>query len=91
MQTDMDAVTYVVGNKVDRGRVVSQQEGEQMSKRVGAAGYSEVSAKDGTGVQQLFHSLTEAVIAKQSTLRRAEETEGVQISATTVETSGCAC
>lgn len=91
--TTTTVVTHLVGNKVDRGRVVSREEAESMRLRVGATAYLEVSAKQGDGVQELFENLTRDVMAMQATLpddshdhRAVHLTQDADAS-----TSNCAC
>lgn len=88
-----EIVAYVVGNKTDRpGRVVTQEEGEAIAQKVGASAYFEASAKDGTGVRELFLTLTQEVLAKQSTLHpEGDQVDGVDLGNADSSSSSCAC
>ncbi|CCG82074.1 GTP-binding protein ypt1 [Taphrina deformans PYCC 5710] len=85
-------VAFVVGNKTDRpGRLVSREDGEKVVQRVSADGYYEVSAKDGTGVDQVFLTLTEQILEKQAKTARVTGNDNVDISGAHEEQSNCAC
>lgn len=88
-----EVVTFVVANKTDRpGRMVSVEEGEGMARKVGAAGYFEVSAKDGTGVQHLFAALTEQVLAQVDKVKRDDRQAGIDLAGPMEnDHSSCAC
>mmetsp|Transcript_21797 Transcript_21797/g.67885 ORF Transcript_21797/g.67885 Transcript_21797/m.67885 type:complete len:80 (-) Transcript_21797:142-381(-) len=60
-----DRAAYVlVGNKTDtERRVVTAAEGAKLAKKLGLQ-YFETTAKDGTGVQEMFHTLFGLVIEK---------------------------
>lgn len=85
-------VAFVVGNKIDRpGRLVTRQEGEAMAQRVGADGYYEASAKENVDVKQLFLKLTEKILVQQAKTIKFTSIQGIDISGSNEESSGCAC
>lgn len=55
-----DAGTFLVGLKVDlrdgSGNMTSTEEGQAMQKKLGAIDFFECSAKENTGVAELFHA-----------------------------------
>jgi DnaJ family protein C protein 27 len=53
-------VTFVVGNKIDKKRVVPEEEGRRWADARGFR-YFEMSTKDGTNVQEALDALFRAV------------------------------
>lgn len=77
-----DAVTILVGNKLDLRdtRKVTREEG-QMKARTKGLSFCETSAKSGTGIEELFHSIIENIrVSKERP--REEEKEGNKTSTT---------
>jgi Ras-related protein Rab-6A len=71
-----DAVTILVGNKSDlrEERKVTREEGMQKARAKGLS-FCETSAKSGSGIEELFHSIIENIkIGKEHP--REEEKEG---------------
>ena len=58
-EADTKIETFVVGNKIDliQRQEVLAQESEQFAESIGASGAFEVSAKEGTGVEELFKEI----------------------------------
>ena len=51
-----NVVKVLVANKIDTDRTISEEEGRKMAEQFGVT-YYEVSAKDGEGIEGLFHSV----------------------------------
>ena len=85
---------FIVGNKCDltEQRAVSKEEAEEFTYRHGGMAYIETSAKNGTGVLQLFTKVAESC----ETIGKSEEVaEPVVVntynSSTTGTKTGCQC
>jgi small GTP-binding protein len=65
IQTDEMPVLFVVGNKCDLvdDRAVSTEQGDGVAKELGAF-FSEVSAKSGRGIDELFMRVSEEAVKK---------------------------
>lgn len=62
-ETDMDPTYFLIGNKIDLqdSRVIEAQRAEEYAKTINAK-YIEVSAKTGTGIEELFISFAEEAL-----------------------------
>ena len=79
----------IVGNKIDleESRVVSDEDGKALAAKSGAV-YLEASAKDGTGVKEIFQVIAEHFVAvQQSNATRQDENKLVPTSSNSK--SGC--
>lgn len=76
-----DIAVFVVGNKLDlaQSRAVSFEQGEEYARSIGAT-YIEVSAKNGTGIEELFGTAAKEVLerGKVEVARKLVEAEKKQ-------------
>jgi len=78
VHSDRDVPMMVVGNKVDlaNDRAVSQEEGQNMAKAIGAE-FMEVTAKEDFKVKDAFHNLIKMVLTKNPSAGQESGTGGV--------------
>jgi len=63
--TKGEAIVIIIGNKIDiKDRKITTQEAEEFAAAKGCK-YFETSCKDGTGVDETFHSLSELYVKAQ--------------------------
>ena len=77
---DPNIIIFIAGNKADleESRAVTQQQGEEKAKQHGAH-FTEVSAKTGMGVDDLFNDIANTFLEKNEKLSPATPTQGVDI------------
>ena len=64
----------IVGNKIDNisSRVISQADGEALAQKSGAV-YMEASAKEGTGIKEIFDKIAEHFIQVQASSTKSND------------------
>jgi len=90
--TKPNLVKMLVGNKIDKSRVVSREEGKQFARRHGML-FIESSAKSKEGVQTAFEELVQKVIQTPGLWESdAQPSRGISLNDTTEPASSyCSC